>query len=123
MSSTLLAIPSNMPGGLDAEPSQHFGHCEIFTLVTIENNAISKVETLDPIPHTEGGCMAAVQHLRSHNVTALLSGGMGMRPLQGFNEFGINVYHLAGTATVGDAVKAFMEGKLPLFSMDNTCRH
>ncbi|MCR5812983.1 MAG: dinitrogenase iron-molybdenum cofactor biosynthesis protein [Desulfovibrio sp.] len=123
MASTVLAIPSNLPGGLDAERSAHFGHCEIYTIVKLEGKEIKEVTTLEPVPHTEGGCLVAVQHLGSHGVTELIAGGMGMRPLMGFTEMGIKVYYCPADGPVRNAVNAYLEDKLPVFSPDNTCQH
>ena len=81
MSTSTLAIPSALPGGLEAGMGMHFGHCDIYTIVQIEDGAIKSVGTLPNVPHQQGGCLAPVQHLASHGVTALLAGGMGMRPL------------------------------------------
>lgn len=119
---TVLAIPSNLPGGLDAEKSNHFGHCEIYTIVNIENNAVQSATTLEAVPHSEGGCMAAVQHLKDHGVTAIAAGGMGMRPLMGFFDSGIAVYRSSDEAHVRDVVDAFCRGSLPAFSPDNACQ-
>ena len=52
---------------------------------------------------------------------ALLAGGMGMRPLMGFQQVGVNVLFAGQYPTVGAAVQAFLEGKLPPFTMDFTC--
>jgi predicted Fe-Mo cluster-binding NifX family protein len=46
---------------------------------------------------------------------------MGMRPLMGFKQVGIDVYFGAGAQTVGQAVQAFAEGNLKPFGMENTC--
>ncbi len=118
---TLVAIPSAMPGGLTASVDAHFGHCEIYTLVEIADGKIAKVETLPNVPHEHGGCMAPVNHLASNNVTVLIAGGMGFRPLQGFNQVGIEVFHGAGAPTVKQAIDAFMQGNLPKFSTEHTC--
>ena len=47
--SFLLAVPSCMPGGLDAQMGMHFGHCDIYTIVEIEDNAIKAVGTLEKV--------------------------------------------------------------------------
>ena len=60
MERTLVAIPSDQPGGLFAQVSQHFGHCDLYTLVEITNGEVSKVSTLPNMPHEHGGCMAPV---------------------------------------------------------------
>ena len=122
--SFVLAVPSDMPGGLDAQMSMHFGHCDVYTLVTIEDTAIKGVTTLANVPHQQGGCMASVQLLTSHGVEKLLAGGMGMRPLMGFRQAGVEVCFVGQrhAVTVGDAVEAFLEGGLPPFSTELTCK-
>ena len=121
MESYVLAVPSGMPGGLEAPMGMHFGHCDIYTLVEVEDGAIKNVSTLPNVPHQQGGCLAPVQHLASHGVNKLLAGGMGMRPLMGFKQVGIEAYFAGNYMTVGDAVNAFLQGKLPPFSMEFTC--
>lgn len=118
---TLVAIPSGLPGGLEAPVDAHFGHCAIYTLVRISNGEIDTVTTLENVPHESGGCMAPVNHLAANEVKALISGGMGFRPLQGFNEVGIDVFHGNGAPTVKAAVQAFLHDSLPRFSMEHTC--
>jgi predicted Fe-Mo cluster-binding NifX family protein len=116
-----VAIPSIHPGGLEADLSPHFGHCDAFTVVTIDDNGVGEVAILPPIPHEQGGCMAPVSYLASHGIRAMVAGGMGMRPLMGFQQVGIDVYHNGGLSKVGDAVNALAEGKLARFSQDHTC--
>jgi predicted Fe-Mo cluster-binding NifX family protein len=118
---TLVAIPSAVPGGMEAAVDAHFGHCAMYTLVKIENDKISEVSTLPNVPHESGGCMAPVNHLATNNVKALISGGMGFRPLQGFNQVGIDVFHGNGAPTVNAAVEAFIHNSLPKFSTEHTC--
>ncbi len=121
MSKTVLAIPSELPGGMDAAMGMHFGHCAIYTMVEIENGAVTGHSTLAAVPHQQGGCLAPVQYLAGHGVTALLAGGMGMRPLAGFNQMNIEVFFSGNCATVGQAVEAFIQGKLNRFNLDQTC--
>jgi hypothetical protein len=35
----------------------HFGHCDIYTVVEIENGQVTAQSTLESIPHQQGGCM------------------------------------------------------------------
>ena len=106
----------------EASMGMHFGHCDVFTLVEIENGEIKKVSTLENPPHAQGGCLAPVQLLAGHGVKALLAGGMGFRPLMAFNQVGIHVFYAGQLPTVGDGVKAFLAGQLKEFSQENTCR-
>ena len=118
---TIIAIPSENPGGLDAGLGTHFGHCDLYTLVTVDDGQIADVQVLPNVPHQQGGCLAPVQHLAGNGVKQLIAGGMGLRPLMGFNQAGIDVYYGAGAQTVGQAVQAMLAGQLPQFKQENTC--
>jgi predicted Fe-Mo cluster-binding NifX family protein len=119
--STIVAIPSQLPGGLDAAVGAHFGHCELYTLVTLNDGQVAAVNVIPNVPHEQGGCMAPVSYLAQNRVRVLLAGGMGMRPLMGFQQMGIEVYHCGQARTVADAVQAFSAGELPQFSEQFTC--
>ena len=69
----------------------------------------------------QGVCIHA-EALRA-DVKALLAGGMGMRPLMGFQQVGVNVFFAGQYPTVGAAVQAFLDGKLPPFTMDLSLIH
>jgi predicted Fe-Mo cluster-binding NifX family protein len=121
MQSTLVAIPSTHPGGLEAALGAHFGHCDLYTLVKITAGKVVAVTTLPNVPHQQGGCMAPVNHLAQNGVQVLIAGGMGLRPLMGFNQVGIEVLYGNGVQTVSEAVQALLAGNLPRFSTDFTC--
>jgi predicted Fe-Mo cluster-binding NifX family protein len=118
---TKIAIPSASPGGLEAPLEAHFGHCDLYTLVEVENDQIQNVEVVPNIPHAQGGCMAPVQYLADKQVQKLVAGGMGMRPLMGFNQMGIEVYYGEQAPTVGSAVDALISGRLRQFTQNHTC--
>lgn len=118
---TLIAVPSVQPGGLDASMDAHFGHCDIYTIASVENGKVTTISTLPNVPHESGGCMAPVNHLAENGVKVLIAGGMGFRPLQGFHQVGINVYHGGGAPSVGAAIEAYLHESLPQFSMEHTC--
>jgi predicted Fe-Mo cluster-binding NifX family protein len=99
----------------------HFGHCDLYTLVSVENGEIQSVDVVPNVPHQQGGCMAPVQYLASKGVHQLIAGGMGLRPLMGFNQVGIDVYYGGQAQTVGEAVASAIEGKLMQFRQEHTC--
>jgi len=117
----LIAVPSENPGGLDSPLGAHFGHCDLYTLVSVENGEVKEVKVVPNVPHVQGGCMAPVNYLAQQGVNMLIAGGMGLRPLMGFNQVGIEVYHGGTAATVGAAIIAALEGRLPQFSQQQTC--
>lgn len=116
-----IAIPSSFPGGLEAGVHGHFGHCDLYTLVDVEGAAVTRVATVPPVPHEQGGCLAAVAFLAEQGVTSLIAGGLGKRPLMGFNQAGIEVYRGTGAPTVNAAVQALLKGDLEVFSGEFTC--
>jgi predicted Fe-Mo cluster-binding NifX family protein len=122
MKSTLVAIPSSEPGGLDSALGAHFGHCDLYTLVEVMEGKVQKISTLPNVPHQQEGCLAPVNHLAQSGVQVLIAGGMGMRPLMGFQQVGIAVLYGGGAQTVGDAVHAFLSGELQQFANEFTCK-
>ncbi len=121
MKSITVAVPSTNPGGLDSILGAHFGHCDLYTIVEVTDGQVQNVRTLPNVAHQQGGCMGPVNHLAQNGVQVLIAGGMGMRPLMGFNQVGINVFYGGGAQTVGDAVDAFLKGTLQPFTNDFTC--
>jgi len=121
MSRTIVAVPSMNPGGMDAEPSGHFGRCELYTIAEIEDDKIVNCSVLDNMPHVEGGCQAPVKLLAERGVQALITGCMGMRPFMGFQQAGIDVFQGSLNIKVGDNINAFMEGRLPQFTIASAC--
>jgi FKBP-type peptidyl-prolyl cis-trans isomerase 2/predicted Fe-Mo cluster-binding NifX family protein len=117
----LVAIPSDTPGGLDARISDHFGHCDVFTLVQLDEQRVGSVTVLPNGAHVSGECMAPVMLLKEQGAEALVAGGMGMRPLAGFQEVGITVYFRAGAETVRDAVELLISGECREFAPAQTC--
>ncbi|RLE24341.1 MAG: hypothetical protein DRJ65_10060 [Acidobacteria bacterium] len=117
----LIAVPSDNADGLDAAISEHFGHCAVFTLIDVVDDTIGKVTILENAPHEQGGCMAPVNFLKQHGVEILLAGGMGMRPLSGFQEVGIDVHFKGDANSVREAVELFLSGGCRAFDDAQTC--
>ncbi|MCL7486658.1 MAG: NifB/NifX family molybdenum-iron cluster-binding protein [Desulfobulbaceae bacterium] len=92
MNTLRIAVPTDAPGGLGAKRSDHFGHCDLFTLVDVTDDGnISTIQTVNNIEHGAGGCVRPVKLLRENNVNTIVVSGMGARPLQRFAEAGIKV--------------------------------
>jgi len=117
----VLAVPSIGEGGLEAERSAHFGHCDCFTLVDVVDGQITDVRVVANPPHEEGGCLRPVNLLASHGVNALIAAGMGARPLAGFNDVGITVYFENATPGIGDAVRLVLDGSAQAMDARDVC--
>ncbi|MFY9779541.1 MAG: NifB/NifX family molybdenum-iron cluster-binding protein [Candidatus Baltobacteraceae bacterium] len=123
MDKTTIAVPSAFPGGLDAAIDEHFGHCEVYTIVELKNRQIASVATVPSLPHDDGGCIAPVRLLAEKGVDVLIARGMGMRPLKALKQLGIDVYCGAGAPSVQSAVQAFIAGSIRPFGPVDTCAH
>ena len=116
-----IAIPSEGEGGLDGVRSGHFGHCDVFTFVDYEDGQIKEVSTIANVEHSQGGCMVPVNLLAQHQVNALVVGGIGMRPLMGFRQVGITVYHDDQRPQIRPVVEDLIAGKLAVIEDNQVC--
>ena len=65
--------------------------------------------------------MVPVNFLAGHKVNALIVGGIGMRPLMGFRQVGIDVYHDAERAEIKPVVEDLIAGNLLQIQDDQVC--
>jgi predicted Fe-Mo cluster-binding NifX family protein len=66
----------------------HFGHCQQFALINVENGLITSEEFVTPPPH-EPGLLPG--WLAERGVTDVIAGGMGQRAINLFIEQNIKV--------------------------------
>ncbi len=113
-----IAIPSSMPGGLDATLNPHFGKTQVFTIVETSKNEIKDVNLV----HQEGphSCAGVVELLKSAGTDVAIVGGIGGRPLAVMLQLGIKVY-TGATGTIKEAINAFLDEKLQEISQ-STCQ-
>ena len=116
-----IAIPSIDAGGINGQRSGHFGHCDVFTLVDVEEGKIKQVTTIPNQSHVQGGCMVPVNLLAEHKVNALIVGGIGMRPLMGFRQVGIDVYYDVTRQEIKPVVDDLLVEKLPMIEDNQVC--
>jgi predicted Fe-Mo cluster-binding NifX family protein len=65
--------------------------------------------------------MVPVQLLAENKVQRLIVGGIGMRPLQGFNQVGIDVYYDGERREIRPVVEDMIQEKLPIIAEDQVC--
>ncbi|MGA6924530.1 MAG: NifB/NifX family molybdenum-iron cluster-binding protein [Desulfosarcina sp.] len=116
-----IAIPSMADGGLDGKRAGHFGHCDTFTLVDVKDGAIETISTIANQEHVQGGCMVPVNLLAQNQVNALVVGGIGMRPLMGFRQAGIDVYHDDQRPDIRPVVEDLIAGRLTMIDDSQVC--
>ena len=65
--------------------------------------------------------MVPVNLLAQNNVNALIVGGIGMRPLMGFNQVGIDVYYENERQEIKPVVEDLISGKLDIIGNEQVC--
>ncbi|MCK5271344.1 MAG: NifB/NifX family molybdenum-iron cluster-binding protein [Sedimentisphaerales bacterium] len=100
--------------------SLHFGHCEEFALVDVdqETKEITKIEKHKPPAHQPG---VLPQWLHEQGAEVIIAGGMGMRAQQLFTQNGIAVVIGAPAVSCEELAKAYVEGTLE--AGENICDH
>ncbi len=116
-----IAVPSLADGGIGGKRAGHFGHCDVFTLIDVTDGKIQSVTTIANEEHVQGGCMVPVNLLAKNRVNALIVGGIGMRPLMGFRQVGIDVYYDAERIDIHPVVEDLIAGTLPMIDETQVC--
>jgi predicted Fe-Mo cluster-binding NifX family protein len=89
----------------------HFGHCEYFTIFSVdEHRKIISEERLDP-PAGCGCKSNVVTTLAEKGVTVMLAGNMGGGAVNVLNAHGITVYR-GCTGELRDVAEAWLAGKI-----------
>lgn len=96
----------------------HFGHCEYFAIVTVENNQIVEIQEKTPPAHEPG---VYPRWVASFEVTDVIAGGMGQKAIDLFNQQNINAFVGAPIKGAKDIIEDFLAKKLSLNA--NYCNH
>ena len=108
-----IAIPT-----AEGKLAMHFGHCDKFAVITVENNEIIAQEELIPPPHEPG---VLPKWLHEQGVNVIIAGGMGQRAQQLFANNDIEVNVGAPVMEVDELVKAYLANTLE--TGENACDH
>lgn len=96
----------------------HFGHCQEFAILTIENGKIAKQETLTPPPHAPG---VIPNWIADQGCTDIIVGGMGEAAQDIFRQRDIQVLCGAPTDTPENLAALYLKGNLA--GSENACDH
>ncbi|MDX2414148.1 MAG: NifB/NifX family molybdenum-iron cluster-binding protein [Bacteroidales bacterium] len=109
-----IAIPTN-----GTVVDEHYGHCEFYTIYSIESdNSIARKQMM---PSPAGcGCKSNIASiLADMGVSILLAGNMGEGAVNNLAEAGLDVYR-GFVGNTEDALKAFLNGDT---GSDIMCNH
>jgi predicted Fe-Mo cluster-binding NifX family protein len=96
----------------------HFGRCQLFTIIDVDpqSKEIKNVETVIPPPHERGVFPKWLNELKC---THIITGGIGRRAINLFEQNGVHVVNGVSSVKPEDAVVAFLKDKLDM--SDNPC--
>jgi len=106
-----IAVTAENNNGLESTVAQHFGHAPYFMLVDVENNEVTATQgVVNPFAekHQPG---QIPDFIKEQNADVILSGGMGGRAIQFFEQAGIKAA-TGASGTVLQALENYLGGNL-----------
>jgi predicted Fe-Mo cluster-binding NifX family protein len=97
--------------------SQHFGHTPEFAIFTVEDGKVLSKEVVQSPGHEPG---KLPRLMSSYGVTHVITGGMGRKAQQMFEELNIKVFSGA-SGEIDEVLKSFLNGTLK--TGQNLCDH
>lgn len=109
-----IAVPTR-----DNVVDAHFGHCEYYTIFTIENNEVAKSEIIES---PQGcGCKSNIAGiLQNEGVSVMLAGNMGAGAQNKLGMHNINVIR-GCSGNVNELVKEYINGNV--VDSGESCSH
>ncbi|MDU4959419.1 MAG: NifB/NifX family molybdenum-iron cluster-binding protein [Sporomusaceae bacterium] len=108
-----IAIPA-----ANGKRSSHFGHCEQFAILTVENGRIARQEYLTPPPHAPG---VIPNWLADQGCTDIIAGGMGKAARDILTSRGLKITCGAPSDTPEQLAGLYLRGEL--VDAGSTCEH
>lgn len=106
-----VAISVETKNGLDSAIAQHFGRCPYFAIIDLEEREVKDIQVIDnPFygNHQPGEVPAFINQQKAN---VMLSGGMGGRAIQFFQQYGIKAA-TGATGTVRQTLEQYLGGTL-----------
>ena len=106
-----IAISTEEKNGLDSSISHHFGRCPYYVLIDLEGVSIAEVTSVENPYFQQHKPGMVPEYIRDLGVDVMISGGMGRRAIDFFDQFGIQV----ATGAVGNVrmtLELYLDGKL-----------
>jgi predicted Fe-Mo cluster-binding NifX family protein len=106
-----IAITAENNNGLEGKVAQHFGHAPYFILVDVENGQVTATQSVAN-PFVNGHAPGQIPgFIQQQNADVMLSGGMGGRAIQFFEQAGIKAA-TGASGTIRQALESYLGGKL-----------
>ena len=106
-----IAITAENNNGLESVVAQHFGHAPYFILVDVEDGQVTSTKSVAN-PFVNGHAPGQIPgFIQEQHADVMLSGGMGGRAIQFFEQAGIQAA-TGASGTVRQALENYFGGKL-----------
>ena len=115
-----IAFPTQEDMGDKSAVYGHFGSAAMFVIIDTDTGALETVVNQD-LNHLHGNCQP-IAALGNKSVDGVVAGGIGRGALTKLSNAGIKVYR-AVEGTVSENLQLIQAGKLPEFSIEQTCSH
>lgn len=98
--------------GLESRVDERFGRCPNFVIIEVEGKEIRGSEDMENTATAQmgGAGITASQMVADKGVEAVITGNMGPRAFQVFEQLGIEVYQ--GSGTVKEVAEKYISGEL-----------
>lgn len=106
-----ICFTSDQQNDLESTLSYHFGHCPYFVYVEMDGNNVTKVySTVNPM--AEGHDIGQLpEYMKQQNVDVIITGGMGPRAQQFFEEYGIKPV-IGAYGKIKDVLNEYTKGNI-----------
>lgn len=115
-----IVFPTTDEMGMESSVYGHFGSAPYFVMVETESGQTETIVNRDA-HHAHGQCQPLVA-LGGNGAEAVVVGGIGAGALRKLQAAGIKVYR-AVEGTVRDNLTLIASGRLPEFTINQTCAH
>ena len=106
-----IAVTAENNNGLESTVAHHFGHAPYFMLVDVENDEVTSTQGIAN-PFAENHQPGQIPgFIKQQNADVMLSGGMGGRAIQFFEQYGIKTA-TGAAGNVRQALENYFGGKL-----------
>ena len=106
-----IAISTDDKNGLESTASHHFGRCPCYVFVDFEGAKITTVNSVDNPFYDKHEPGQVPAFINENGVNVMISGGMGRRAIDFFEQYGIQVA-TGANGKVADVIQAYLDGKL-----------
>ena len=106
-----IAVTAENNNGLESLVAQHFGHAPFFVLVDVKDGEVCAVQGVANPFATAHQPGQIPDFVKQQNADVILSGGMGGRAIEFFEQAGIKAA-TGASGTVRQALEQYLGGKL-----------